>query len=257
MAVDAATLVDAVRGLEARGDSAAAPLRAAAAAVDGDFLAPEGLAAYFEAIVDRARAAYGQGAVLDDPCAARDFFAKRLDCSEVGALAEFHLANDKACRYRLDAADPLPGGGPRPRAPQEADGLWRLSNRTLDDLRRARPLSVGAGCGRLVQRADDLCACRTDPTRCPGAAGPRDLVLDYRGAAGKVRVKATVPPQLARRPAATLASVVARAANAQSPDAPVVAAGLRMTRDGGAALAGDAPLASLRPGETIHFTEAA
>ncbi|KAH8096001.1 10-hydroxy-9-(phosphonooxy)octadecanoate phosphatase [Aureococcus anophagefferens] len=80
---------------------------------------PACLAAYFGAVVDRARARYGQAAVLDDAARCRDLAGA---AALPGGPREFHLRNDKRCRANLDAADPAARRGPGAVAP-DAPGL--------------------------------------------------------------------------------------------------------------------------------------
>ena len=116
---------------------------------------PACLAAYFGAVVDRARARYGQAAVLDDACAVADL-ARALDARRgcPAVLAEFHLRNDKRCRANLDAVDPA--GAPRAREPVAPDAPG-LPAATLAELRRTRPARTAPGCAALLERAERAC----------------------------------------------------------------------------------------------------
>ena len=100
-----------------------------------------------------------------------------------------------------------------------------------------------------------------EPAPAPEAAAtaeaPTEVILAYDGVAGRLRLKLKIPKSWASKPASKLLSTVVKAANAKapSPEAQAVASKLRMARSGGAALAEDAPLACLVPGETIRVTE--
>ena len=89
------------------------------------------------------------------------------------------------------------------------------------------------------------------------AEAPKEVILAYDGVAGRLRLKLKIPKSWASKPASKLLSTVVKAANAKapSPEAQAVASKLRMARSGGTALAEDAPLACLVPGETIRVTE--
>ena len=100
-----------------------------------------------------------------------------------------------------------------------------------------------------------------EPAPAPEAAAtaeaPKEVILAYDGVAGRLRLELKIPKSWASKPASKLLSTVVKAANAKapSPEAQAVASKLRMARSGGAALAEDAPLACLVPGETIRVTE--
>ena len=80
--VDHRSLADAVRELEAHPEKAAAILKNAKR-VDAELVCPNCIARYLRLAIERVRKRFQLSKVLDDPCAAREFFARTLNCSRL------------------------------------------------------------------------------------------------------------------------------------------------------------------------------
>ena len=97
LAVDAATLADAVRML-GENATAAKALREKAADVNNRIMCPACLAAYVSEVIDEVRAHFALSQLLDDPCAAHAFFdalnCQRRDLVVIRATRRRHRSFD-------------------------------------------------------------------------------------------------------------------------------------------------------------------